>query len=164
MARIEPAPTAPSPSSAWCAAATSSITGTDHAQRHHPAADHSRPGPRRRLQPAGQDQRAGRPRIADDGPISFDVLVTLSDDGRLTGPFVRREGPSRRFIYIAIGTSAGQHGEWIRRAKIDVHDIPAALLAQARAGQTLEVILPGRARDGGPACATVRPLQPWTAV
>jgi hypothetical protein len=90
--------------------------------------------------------------------------VTLSDDGRLTGPFVRREGPLRRFIYIAIGTSAGQHGEWSRRAKIDVHDIPAALLAQARAGQTLEVILPGRARDGGPACATVRPLQPWTAV
>ncbi|MFN3778640.1 MAG: DUF5990 family protein [Brevundimonas aurantiaca] len=105
-----------------------------------------------------------KPRIAGDGPISFDVPVTLSDDGRLTGPFVRREGPSRRFIYIAIGTSAGQHGEWSRRAKIDVHDIPAALLAQARAGQTLEVILPGRARDGGPACATVRPLQPWTAV
>ncbi|MBB1178178.1 MAG: DUF5990 family protein [Pseudomonadota bacterium] len=104
------------------------------------------------------------PRIAGDGPISFDVPVTLSDDGRLTGPFVRREGPLRRFIYIAIGTSAGQHGEWSRRAKIDVHDIPAALLAQARAGQTLEVILPGRARDGGPACATVRPLQPWTAV
>jgi hypothetical protein len=105
-----------------------------------------------------------KPRIAGDGPISFDVPVTLSDDGRLTGPFVRREGPLRRFIYIAIGTSAGQHGEWSRRAKIDVHDIPAALLAQARAGQTLEVILPGRARDGGPACATVRPLQPWTAV
>lgn len=105
-----------------------------------------------------------KPRIAGDGPISFDVPVTLSDDGRLTGPFVRREGPLRRFIYIAIGTSAGQHGEWSRRAKIDVHDIPAVLLAQARAGQTLEVILPGRARDGGPACATVRPLQPWTAV
>jgi len=105
-----------------------------------------------------------KPRIAGDGPISFDVPVTLSDDGRLTGPFVRREGPLRRFIYIAIGTSAGQHSEWSRRAKIDVHDIPAALLAQARAGQTLEVILPGRARDGGPSCATVRPLQPWTAV
>ena len=72
-----------------------------------------------------------KPRIAGDGPISFDVPVTLSDDGRLTGPFVRREGPLRRFIYIAIGTSAGQHGEWSRRAKIDVHDIPAALLAQA---------------------------------
>ncbi|MFN7128463.1 MAG: DUF5990 family protein [Brevundimonas sp.] len=104
------------------------------------------------------------PRIAEDGPISFDVPVTLSDDGRLTGPFVRREGPSRRFIYIAIGTSAGQHGEWSRRAKIDVHDIPADLLALARVGRVLEVILPGRARDGGPACATVRPLQSWRAV
>jgi hypothetical protein len=104
------------------------------------------------------------PRIADDGPISFDAPVTLSDDGRLTGPFVRREGPSRRFVYIAIGTSAGQHGEWSRRAKIDVHDIPADLLALARDGRVLEAVLPGRARDGGPACATVRPLQPWRAV
>ncbi|MFN7112575.1 MAG: DUF5990 family protein [Brevundimonas sp.] len=105
------------------------------------------------------------PRTADDGPIRFDVPVTLSDDGRLTGPFVRREGPSRRFVYIAIGTSAGQHAsEWSRRAKIDVHDIPADLLALARDGRVLEAILPGRARDGGPACATVRPLQPWRAV
>jgi hypothetical protein len=104
------------------------------------------------------------PRTADDGPIRFDVPVTLSDDGRLTGPFVRREGPSRRFVYIAIGTSAGQHSEWSRRAKIDVHDIPADLLALARDGRVLEAILPGRARDGGPACATVRPLQPWRAV
>jgi hypothetical protein len=104
------------------------------------------------------------PRIADDGPISFDAPVTLSDDGRLTGSFVRREGPSRRFVYIAIGTSAGQHGEWSRRAKIDVHDIPADLLALAREGRVLEAVLPGRARDGGPACATVRPLQPWRAV
>ncbi|WP_404415339.1 DUF5990 family protein [Brevundimonas vesicularis] len=104
------------------------------------------------------------PRIAGDGRISFDVPVTLSDDDRLTGSFVRREGPTRRFVYLAIGTSAGQHSEWTRRAKIDVHDIPSALLAQARAGQTLEVILPGRARDGGPACATVKPIQPWKAV
>lgn len=105
------------------------------------------------------------PRIAGDGPISFDVPVTLSDDGRMTGPFVRREGPSRRFVYIAIGTSAGQHSsEWSRRAKIDVHDIPGDLLAQAREGRVLEVILPGRAKDGGPACATVRPLQAWRAV
>ena len=105
------------------------------------------------------------PRIAGDGPISFDVPVTLSDDGRLTGPFVRREGPSRRFVYIAIGTSAGQHAsEWSRRAKIDIHDIPADLLVQAREGRLLEVVLPGRAKNGGPACATVRPLQAWRAV
>ena len=105
------------------------------------------------------------PRIAGDGPISFDVHVTLSDDGRLTGPFLRREGPVRRFVYIAIGTSAGQHAsEWSRRAKIDIHDIPADLLTQAREGRLLEVVLPGRAKDGGPACATVRPLQSWRVV
>lgn len=104
-------------------------------------------------------------RIASDGSISFDAPATLSDDGRLTGPFVRREGPTRRFVYIAIGTSAGQHAsEWSRRAKIDVHDIPADLLNQARQGRVLEVTLPGRAKDGGPACATVRPLQSWRAV
>ena len=105
------------------------------------------------------------PRIAGDGPISFDVPITLSDDGRLTGTFVRREGPSRRFVYIAIGTSAGQHAsEWSRRAKIDVHDIPADLMVQTREGRLLEVVLPGRARDGGPACATVRPIQAWRVV
>ena len=105
------------------------------------------------------------PRIAGYDPISFDVPITLSDDGRLTGPFVRREGPSRRFVYIAIGTSAGQHASaWSRRAKIDIHEIPADLLVQAREGRLLEVVLPGRAKDGGPACATVRPLQAWRVV
>ena len=105
------------------------------------------------------------PRTAHDGPIRFDVPITLSDDGRPTGPFVRREGPTRRFVYIAIGTSAGQHDSvWSRRAKIDVHDISADLLALARQGHVLEVVLPGRAKDDGPACATVRPLRTWRAV
>lgn len=105
------------------------------------------------------------PHIAADGPISFDAPVTLFEDGRLIGPFVRREGATRRFVYIAIGTSAGQHAsEWSRRAKIDVHDIPADLLAQARQGKVLEVVLPGRAKDGGPACATVRQIRTWRAI
>ena len=105
------------------------------------------------------------PRLAADAPLSLDAPVTLTDDGRLTGPFVRREGPTRRFVYIAIGTSAGQHASiWSRRAKIDVHDIPADLLDQARQGRKLEIRLPGRAKDDGPACATVRPLAPWRAI
>jgi hypothetical protein len=54
--------------------------------------------------------------------------------------------------------------EWSRRAKIDVHDIPADLLAPARQGEVLEVVLPGRAKDGGPACATVRPIRAWRAI
>ena len=105
---------------------------------------------------------AGYASAAHTGPDVSDAPITLTDDNRFTGPFVRREGPTRRFVYICIGASAGQHGsEWSRRAKIDIHDIPAALLAQARDGVVLEVVLPGRGKDGTPACATVRPLQPW---
>lgn len=101
-------------------------------------------------------------RVSGGGPLSFDVPITLRPDGKLGGPFVRREGKERRFIYIAIAGQAGQTdaaGQRIsRRAKIDVHDIPADLL---QPGATVEAILPGRGKDGTPACATVRPLSPW---
>jgi hypothetical protein len=100
-------------------------------------------------------------RVATGGPVSFDVPVALRPDGRLSGPFVRRQGPTRRFVYIAIGQPAGDRGScWTRRAKVDVHDIPAALLAS---GAVLELVLPGRGKDGSPACATVRPVVGWRA-
>lgn len=104
-------------------------------------------------------------RISGGGPLSFDVPVTLRPDGKLAGPFVRREGKERRFVYIAIAGQAGQTdalGQRIsRRAKIDVHDIPVDLI---RPGAVLAVDLPGRDKDGLPACATVRPLGPWRTV
>ena len=120
------------------------------------------PGVRYSLQ---KDDAPFEPVTGGEAPLSFDVPVTLSDDGRMTGPFVRREGKERRFVYIRIGTSAGDHASvWSRRAKIDIHDIPPALLDQARTGRTLEVVLPGRGKDGTPACATVRPVDGWKAV
>ena len=120
------------------------------------------PGVRYSLQ---QDDIPIEPVTATEAPLSFDVPIRLSDDGRFLGPFVRREGPTRRFVYIRIGTSAGDHAsEWSRRAKIDIHGIPADLLAKARAGKVLEVTLPGRGKDGTPACATVRPTIDWRVV
>ena len=105
------------------------------------------------------------PVTATDAPLSFDVPVRLSADGRLLGPFVRREGPVRRFVYTRIGQAAGDHASpWSRRAKIDIHDIPSALLDQARHGAVLEVELPGRGEDGSPTCATVRGLSGWRVV
>ena len=112
-----------------------------------------------------QEDAIFEPVTATDAPLSFDVPVRLTDDGRFLGPFVRREGPVRRFVYIRIGQSAGQHGTDLdRRAKIDIHDISPALLAQARAGSVLQIRLPGRGKDGTPACATVRSLTGWRAV
>lgn len=117
------------------------------------------PGVRYSLQ---KDDLPFEPRTAGDGPIAFELPVTLHPDGRMTGPFVRREGTVRRFVYIRIGTSAGDHASpWSRRAKIDIHDIPRALLAP---DALLEVHLPGRGKDGSPACATVRPVAPWRPV
>ncbi len=120
------------------------------------------PGVRYSLQ---KDDAPFEPVTATDAPLSFDVPVRLAADNRFLGPFVRREGPQRRFVYIRIGTAAGDHAAaWSRRAKIDIHDIPAALLDQARAGRPLEVVLPGHGKDGSPACATVRPVSPWRAL
>ena len=120
------------------------------------------PGVRYSLQ---KDDAPFDPVTAGDAPLSFDVPIRLAADNRVLGPFVRREGPQRRFVYIRIGTSAGDHASpWSRRAKIDIHDIPPLLLDRAREGQTLEVVLPGRGKDGSPACATVRPVTPWRAV
>jgi hypothetical protein len=117
------------------------------------------PGVRYSLQ---KDDMPFEPRTAGEGPLVFEVPITLQPDGRMTGPFVRREGPARRFVYIRIGTSAGDHDTaWSRRAKIDIHDIPSSLLAP---DALLEVHLPGRGKDGSPACATVRPVIGWRPV
>jgi hypothetical protein len=100
--------------------------------------------------------------IAGGGPISFDVPVDVAPGPKFQGTFVRSEGPTRRFVYIAIGEQAGQRpSAWSRRAKIDIHPLPAELLEKALAGAILEAHLPGKAKDGGPACATVQPIGAW---
>jgi len=103
--------------------------------------------------------------VAGREPLSFDVPVRVAPGPKFLGEFVRSEGPTRRFVYIAIGGQAGASSSaWSRRAKIDVHTLPMELLEQALAGRILEADLPGRDKDGGPACATVRPLGPWRAL
>lgn len=103
--------------------------------------------------------------VAGEGPVSFDVPVRVAPGPRFLGDFVRSEGPSRRFVYIAIGEQAGQRPcEWSRRAKIDIHVLPAELLEKALAGGVLEAQIPGRAKDGSPACATLRPVGDWRVV
>ena len=105
------------------------------------------------------------PRVATDAPLSFDVPVRLAPGPKFLGEFVRREGPARRFVYIAIGGQAGDHASpWSRRIKLDIHDLPGALLEKAVAGDILEARLPGRAQDGGPSCATLKPVGGWRVV
>ena len=69
-----------------------------------------------------------------------------------------RKPPAKRFVYINAGTYAGQHGSpWGRRAKVPLTEVTGALVeaALARPGAVLVATIDGRARDGGPAAATV---------
>jgi hypothetical protein len=79
----------------------------------------------------------------------------------LGGAFV--QGPRRqRFVYVNIGTYAGQADScWSRRLKIPLDGIPAKLIG---AGGVLEAHVPGTGRDGGPNCATVKDFEGWKPV
>ena len=76
----------------------------------------------------------------------------------LGGPFI--QGPRRqRFVYIDIGTYAGQADScWSRRLKVPLEGIASKFIV---AGGVLEARVPGTARDGGPNCATVKDLEGW---
>lgn len=107
------------------------------------------------------DGRPLDPKTSRDGePLSFDFPLRIAPGPKYYGDQVRQEGPDRRFVYVRIGQSAGQHGSpWSRRMKIDIHDTPQALLDRAMGdGGILEFRVNGIAKDGSPACATVRPV------
>lgn len=98
-----------------------------------------------------QLQRSG------SGDLIFEFTATLKPGPDLGGPFV--QGPKgARFVYLDLGTAAGQHGsEWSRRLKIPL-TLPSAL---AQPGATLVTTVPGRGKDGTPSCATVKPFAGW---
>lgn len=91
-------------------------------------------------------------------PLSFDVPIRIAPGPKFFGDQIRREGPTRRFIYIRVGQSAGDHASsWSRRMKIDIHNLAIDLLDQAAGGAIIELTVDGTAKDGTPACATVMP-------
>jgi hypothetical protein len=79
------------------------------------------------------------------------------------GPMV--QGPvGERFVYIDIGTYAGQtNTPWSRRLKIPLVGMTWAVLERVSTdpGAVLETRVPGTGRDGGPTCATVKPFDGW---
>lgn len=81
------------------------------------------------------------------------------------GPMVQGS-PAERFIYIDIGTYAGQTETcWSRRLKIPLRGITQELVNRVLAyeGSLLEVQVPGTGKDGGPACASVKSFRGWKA-
>ena len=95
--------------------------------------------------------------------FEFDVRVKEGKDGSptLLGPFVQGP-PQERFVYIGIGTYAGQTDTlWSRRLKVPFRDITWDVVNQAQGKKVLEAHVPGTAKDGSPTCATVKPFAGW---
>ena len=110
-------------------------------------------------EPVQKQRSKGNDLIFEFQPV---IRSGVSSHGlSLAGPFV--QGPPRaRFVYLDIGTYAGQcDSHWSRRLKIPLEGITAAMIAK---GGVFEVRVPGTARDGGPNCATVKDFKGWRRV
>jgi hypothetical protein len=106
-----------------------------------------------------QKQRSGKKDLV------FEFQPTIKEGvstgmAALGGPFV--QGPPRqRFVYVDIGSCAGQFDScWSRRLKIPLEGITAKMVGT---GGVLETRVPGTGRDGGPNCATVKDFEGWKA-
>jgi hypothetical protein len=89
-----------------------------------------------------------------DGPPNF------------CGP-ISQGPPTGRFIYIDIGKSAGQFDScWQRRIKIPLETIAWEMIDSVleKPKRLLQATIPGTAKDGGPSCATVKPIDGWKVV
>ncbi len=105
---------------------------------------------------------------SDGGDVSFDVTLDLAGklgDGspRFTGAFA--QGPADgRFVYVTIGDRAGDpNSPWSRRAKIPLTGISWEMVEAVLAspGSVLSARFPGTAKDGCPACASLKPVDGW---
>jgi hypothetical protein len=99
--------------------------------------------------------------VSSGKTVLFEIPARLEEGKsgpRFLGDFVRAEGKTRRFVYVATGRQAGQHStEWSRRAKVDL-PAPTAAMVKAAAGNglVLEGSYAGTDAKGGPTCATVK--------
>ena len=100
-----------------------------------------------------------------DLSYEFAVEVRTGRDGAARdffGPVVQGP-PGARFIYLAIGTYAGQDSPWSRRLKVPLSGITLEMLQRLAKDPpaVLETRVQGTGRDGGPNCGTVTPFGGW---
>jgi len=105
--------------------------------------------------------------IAKANDLIFKFSVTVKGDEskvilpKFSGIFV--QGPkTSHFVYIDIGTSAGQlNSIWSRRLKIPLTGISWEDIESLSSKDIFETSVPGSSKDGSPNCATVKPFLGW---
>ena len=98
--------------------------------------------------------------------FELDISVDISGDTpNFLGQFAH--GPKdEMFIYVNSGTYAGQETTcWSRRAKLSLMSISKDQISEvlSSAGSRLETSFPGKGKDGGPTCASVKGIE-WKVV
>jgi len=115
----------------------------------------------------GNDYTTIQLQKSDGSNLTFEFSLTVKGkpgDGlpNFLGPL--SQGPaSGRFIYLDIGKCAGQiDSPWQRRIKVPLNGITWAMIQKTLANKAiLEATLPGTGKDGGPSCATIKPIDGW---
>ena len=113
----------------------------------------------------GNDYEIVQIQRSNTGDLRFEFNVRVKEgkegEPNFLGPFV--QGPtSGRFVYIDIGTYAGQRDTpWSRRLKVPLSGISWSAIKKAT---SFETQVPGTGKDGSPTCATVKPFAGWKAV
>jgi hypothetical protein len=100
-----------------------------------------------------------------DLQFEFSITVKTGKDNApdFSGAIVQGKR-GERFIYIDIGTYAGQQDSiWGRRLKIPLTAITAGSIKKLLADTGLKLVskVQGTGKDGGPNCATVKPFDGW---
>lgn len=116
---------------------------------------------------SGNNYETVQKQVSGGGNLLFDFPVMVRKDKNgitdFAGPFVQGN-KGDRFIYLDIGTYAGNpESEWGRRLKIPLREISESVIENVRFDDKLilEAKVPGKGKDGGPNCATVKPFAGW---
>ncbi len=106
----------------------------------------------------------------ESGDVVFDFSITVADGGEsgtpsFGGDFVQGT-PERRFIYVDVGTYAGQENTaWSRRMIVLLNAITSDQIKKAlKPGHRLSASIQGTGKDGGPSCATVPIVNGWKVI
>ena len=116
---------------------------------------------------SGNNYETIQKQIPKSNDLAFTFTVKVKGDRskdklpKFSGSFV--QGPAdNKFVYIDIGTYAGQVGTvWSRRLKIPLTGITWKDIDLLTSNSMMQTIVPGTGRDGGPNCATVKPFDGW---
>jgi hypothetical protein len=114
----------------------------------------------------GHDYETVQTQRSKTGDLTFTFTVRAKQNSGgepvFLGPFTQGP-PQERFVYLDIGTYAGQkQTQWSRRLKIPLRGISWEMVEQASgAARVLETRVRGTGRDGGPTCGTVKPFDGW---